>query len=51
MALVRMKEFRVLEVFIANDHVGRSIQPRLPRGRKERRDFGGHQAWNRMLIS
>jgi hypothetical protein len=42
MALERMKEFRVLEVFVANDCVGRAIQPRLLRGRKERKDFGGH---------
>jgi hypothetical protein len=50
MALVRMKEFRVMEVFVANDRVGRAIQPRLLRERKERKDFGGHQAWNWMLI-
>jgi hypothetical protein len=37
MALVRMKEFRVLEVFVVNDRVERAIQSCLPRGRKERR--------------
>jgi hypothetical protein len=50
MALVRMKEFRVLEVLVANNRVERSTHPRLLRGRKQRRDFGGHQASNRMLI-
>jgi hypothetical protein len=45
-----MKEFGVLEVFVVNDRVGQAIQTRLSRGRKERKDFGGHQAWNWMLI-
>jgi hypothetical protein len=45
-----MKEFRVLKVFVASNRVGRAIQTRLPRGRRERKDFDGHQAWNKMLI-
>jgi hypothetical protein len=46
MPLARMKEFTVLEVSVANDCVERAIQPLLPRGRKERKDFNGHLAWN-----
>jgi hypothetical protein len=49
-ALARMKEFKVLEVFIANDCVERAIQPRLIKGRKERKDFDDHQAWNWVRI-
>jgi hypothetical protein len=41
MALARMKEFRVLEVFVANDCAERVIQPCLLRRGKERKDFGG----------
>jgi hypothetical protein len=49
-ALARMKEFKVIEVFVANDCVERAIQPCLTKGRKERKDFGGHQAWNWVRI-
>jgi hypothetical protein len=34
---VRTKELRVLKVFLTSDRVGRAIQPRLPRGRRERK--------------
>jgi hypothetical protein len=49
MSLARMKDFTVLEVSITNDCVERAIQPRLPRGRKERKDLGSHLTWNKVL--
>jgi hypothetical protein len=41
-----MKELAVLEVPVANDHVELVIQPCLPRGRKEKENFGVHLAWS-----
>jgi hypothetical protein len=41
-----MKEFAVLEVPVTNDHVELVIQPCLPRGRKEKENFGVHLTWS-----
>jgi hypothetical protein len=52
MPLVRMKELAVLAVSIANGYVERVIQPCLPRGRKEKENFGVHPAlsWGLTLL-
>jgi hypothetical protein len=42
--LVGTKEFRILKVFVASDHAGRAIQPRLMRRKRERKGFGGYHA-------
>jgi hypothetical protein len=48
--MARMKELTILEVSVANNCIKRPIQPCLSRGRKEIKDFGGHLAWNLVLI-
>jgi hypothetical protein len=42
--LVKTKKFRILKVFVVSDRAGRTTQPRLMRGKRERKDFDSYHA-------